>query len=139
MAIEKKANWIFWISVERFLQGNSEFRFLRFVGRARGRGSPRFAAARRPLASKKWKRPLVSHAGGGGEISCISALSTNNVYRRWSSANPTTPGAQAIPRLVIACYRVSPSCLSLSFLPSFLPSRIYIYPSFDKLRQNARC
>ena len=39
-----------------------------------------------------------------GEISCISALSTNNVHRRWSSASPTTPGVQAIPRLVIACY-----------------------------------
>lgn len=50
------------------LDSNSEFRFLRFVGRARGRGSPRLAAARRPLASKKWKRPLVSHAGGGGDF-----------------------------------------------------------------------
>lgn len=28
----------------------------------------RIPAARRPLASKKWKRPLVSHAGGGGDF-----------------------------------------------------------------------
>lgn len=63
-----------------------------------------------------------------GEISCISALSTNNVYPRWSSASPTTPGVQAIPRLVIACCRSPPSCLpSPSFLPSFCRANIYIY------------
>lgn len=34
--------------------------------RVRGRGSPRFGAARRPLGSKKSKRPVVSHRWKGG-------------------------------------------------------------------------
>lgn len=101
--------------------------------RVRGRGSPRFGAARRPLGSKKSKRPVVSHRWKGG-ISCISGLSTNNVYRRWSSPSPTTPGVQAIPRLVIACYR-SPSC-PLPSVEHIFRERPREQPLRDKLRQN---
>lgn len=82
------------------LDSNSEFRFLRFVGRARGRGSPRRVDPSLPRSGNV--RSYLTRVEG--EISCISALSTNNVHRRWSSASPTTPGVQAIPRLVIACY-----------------------------------
>lgn len=74
-----------------------------------------------------------------GEISCISALSTNNVYPRWSSASPTTPGVQAIPRLVIACCRSPPSCLpSPSLLPSFCRANIYIYVARPPLTNCAK-
>lgn len=36
--------------------------------RTRGRGSPRFGAARRPLGSKKSKRPVVSHRWKGDSV-----------------------------------------------------------------------
>lgn len=74
----------------------------------------------------------ISQVEGG--ISCISGLSTNNVYRRWSSPSPTTPGVQAIPRLVIACCR-SPSC-PLPSVEHIFRERPREQPLRDKLRQN---
>lgn len=97
-----------WSTITVDVEPRIEFGFdFSALCRMRGRGSPRFAVTRRPLGSKKSKRPAVSHRRKG--VSCISALSTNNEYRRWSSPNFTTPGVQAIPRLVLACY-YPPSC-----------------------------
>lgn len=91
------------------------------MGRARGRGSPRFAGRRVDPSLPRSGNVRSYLTRLGREISCISALSTNNVHT--SLVIPTTPGVQAIPRLVIACYR------SLSFVPTPPSFHIYISPT----------
>jgi len=105
------------------------FSFLRLVHRSeRGRGSPRFARRVDLAGSEKSKRPAVSHARKGDFVHFGASLRIMYIVVAHRPARRPL-GIEAIPRLVIACYR-SLSCslflprsfsLSLSLSLSLVP------------------
>lgn len=90
------------------------FWFLRFMHRVAWARIPAVRRARRPRRFREVETSGRISRGKGG-FRALRGLSTNNVHRRCSSPEPARPlGIEAIPRLVIACYR-SFSCILFIF------------------------